>query len=421
MYKSNQNLANVRCYLCGKSSHLAIYCPIVHWYKSPLKVISKYLLKQEEFRRSFKRRDRERFSAFGRVKESREAAEKIQNSEKYDIVQNIKGPLLLGQEDAEAYSSTDEILDRNIYDPEPLVFAGDLVQSKELEVGSKYINIFDEKEEEKYENEAFIARPKVEPGEIQTFVTRQYDAYLHNLNLDQAKSWEIYFPHNNIQRILDDLEAERLKSVAKAHHLSEGILKKFKFGYDKSKSDPRTMRLTTLNTQKSLARKSTNLKNTCSDVGQSQIYVIPAKRRAVSGAKPKQDESEGLNEQIARIKTHDDVDVNMAPLHSDDDDLKENIRPLSEGNLYKSLNEEIRTEKGDEKILKEERKEGNEDAPSLVLGGEEEIEERLEDSGEYCKKVLGSDYDGLMRKFTDMLMESMKKVNEDDSVRSQEK
>ncbi len=414
LYKNSQNLVNVRCYLCGKSSHLALYCPIVHWFSSPLKVISKYLMEQEEFRRAFKRRDRERFSVYGRRKEFEEAAEKIQNSEKYDIVQNIKGFLLLEQEDdVESYSSIDEIMDRNIYDPEPLVFAGDLVQPKELEVGSKYINIFGENEGEKYQKEVFVAKPKVEPGEIQAFVTRNYDAYLHNLNLDQAKSWEIYFPHNNIGVILDALEAERLRKLAKAHHLPEVIIKNFKFGYDKYKSDPRTMRLASASSQKSL--KSTERKKSGHSVvqdagGQSQMYVIPAKHRSFGGAIQKEEEEieRFYDERLTTLKTapnirrksHELCDV-VKKAHSDDkndDDAKENIRIRTE------KGDEKRGEKEDEKLLK--GGEENEDVPSLA---DEGIEERSEDSREYCKKVLGSDYDGMMRKFTDMLAESMKK------------
>jgi len=372
-------------------------------------------MEQDKFRRSYERKPRKKLNALRIMKESQEAAEKIQNSEKYDIVQNIKGFLLLGQDDVESYSSIDEIMDRNIYDPEPLVFAGDLVQSKELEVGSKYINIFDEKEQENFQKEVFVARPKVEPGAIQTFVTRNYDAYLHNLNLDQARSWEIYFPHNNIGVVLDALEAERLKKLAKVHHLPEALMKNLKFANDKSKSDPRTMRLAVLNPQKPLAGKKKSSQDSLQDPGQSQMYVIPARNRASGGAEKREEEKpERSDQRLRSFKTVQNTrrKIEIKRSYSDvEDNVKENIPP----------NEEIRTEKEDEKSDGKEdekllKKDIKEESPSLAAEvEEEEIEERSEDSREYCKKVLGSDYDGLMKKFTDMLAESMKKVNDDDS------
>jgi len=395
LYRSNENLADIHCYLCGKSSHLSIHCPIVHWYSSPLKVVSKHLREQEKLRKAFKRRPRERFSALGRIKDCKEAAEKIQKSDNSDIVKNVQGLLIFGQEEVDSYSSTDEILDRNIYNPEPLVFAGDMVESKELEVGSKYIHIPGEKEQDKkFEKEVIIAKPKVEPGEIQTFVTRVYDPQLHNLNLDQAMNFEIYFPHNNVQRVLDALEMERIKKVAKAFNLPEVIIKNFKFGVDKG--DPRTFR----QDANSIIRKCTErnrshsgsegseagYNNILSDVEPSQRFMIPSQHRLFSGSKPR-DGSAGSSKKKTAL-------AEMA--HPPDEDSKENLLP-SEENLHR----------GDEELFKKDLRDEVEEAPSL--NGEEDVRERSDDSKEYCMKVLGSDYDELMRKFTEMLADSMKK------------
>ena len=46
---------------------------------------------------------------------------------------------------------------------------------------------------------------------------------------------------------------------------------------------------------------------------------------------------------------------------------------------------------------------------------------KIRASRKYCKKVLGSDHDTLMKKFTDMLAKSMKNVDEDDIGGSQRK
>ena len=406
-------------------SHLSIHCPIVHWYSSPLKVISKHLAEEAKVRSAFKRKTRERFSALGRIKELKEAAEKIQKSDNSDIKENIQELPILRQENIDSHSATDEILDRNIYDPEPLVFAGDLVESKELEVGSKYIKSFGAKEEEnKFKKEVVIAKPKVEPGEIQAFVTRTYDPQLHNLNLDQAANFEIYFPHNNVQRILDAIESERLKRLAKKHHLPEIIIKNFKFGIDKN--DPRTVR----QDANSLIQKCTEKKNIVEEAGlneevqMSQIEKILSQNLSVSdGSKEEKSGNSSSKKKMTcgmkKKKDREFFDEEKILRSDDDEDEKEKILP-SEENLHKSHDakenlpesEEIlhkpSDEKGDEKLL-------NENIEEADIS----IRERFDDSREYCKKVFGSNYDELMRKFTEMLAESMKKANEDNGGKFQ--
>ena len=138
-----------------------------------------------------------------------------------------------------SYSSIDDILERNIYDLQPLVYAADSTQLKAVNFFDTNImsnsltstNVqHDHHEGKKKQKKGYFQQM----GEIEGFVNTNYDKYYHNLNLDRVKNFEVFHPENNIIKMLVGFEEVRLKKLVesrlgvKAGHITRILIKGFR-------------------------------------------------------------------------------------------------------------------------------------------------------------------------------------------------
>ena len=131
------------------------------------------------------------------------------------------------------YSEGEEILDKNIYNPQPILYTVESVQTKALNIAKQIktsssiclSGILMEKSKRKLINE---------PGAVKSFVVASYDPYCHNLNLDQVKNFEVYYPNNNITKLLVGMEKIRLEKMiqmrlqGRAKHIYPLLVKSFR-------------------------------------------------------------------------------------------------------------------------------------------------------------------------------------------------
>ena len=200
LYKNSKYL-NIECYSCGSVEHEISYCPNIHITIDRAKVIEKYLEDEAEFKRTFVRRQRQRFNTFKSIEQLNEAATQFQMGHQTEIQYSIDSSDPEEEEmgAVSSYSSLDEVLDRKIYDPHPLDYVEDTDNVKILDMSRNYVHISKKN------------RQKV--GQIETFMKNNYDPYYHNLNLDRVKNFEVYYPNNNIAKLMIEFEKRRLEKI----------------------------------------------------------------------------------------------------------------------------------------------------------------------------------------------------------------
>lgn len=235
MIKDSINLYNnfkyllIKCYSCGSLDHVVTHCPNLHVTVEPAEVIKAYLAEEESFRKNFPRRPRKRFHAVQSVEVLSEAASQVQIGHQTEVQYSMNsvdeelGPM-------GSYSSIDEILERRIYNIQPLDYVEDTTHMKFLDLAGAF----------RPQSTGTLAqlppakknRQKI--GEIETFMKNNYDPYYHNLNLDRVRNFEVYCPNNNIARLMTEFEKVRLEKIIemrlgiKTKHISTLLVKSFR-------------------------------------------------------------------------------------------------------------------------------------------------------------------------------------------------
>ena len=216
---TNCQYLNIQCYSCGSIDHEISHCPNLHIIIDHTKVIKKYIAEEEQFRKSFERRKRTQVKTFKSLEQLNEAASQFQMGHQTEIHYSIDSMEDEEEEIGEvsSYSSLDEVLDRKIYDPYPLDYVEDSTNVKYLDMSRHYIHIPKKN------------RQKV--SEVEYFMKNNYDPYYHNLNLDRVKNFEVYYPNNNISKMIVEFEKVRLEKLVerklglKAKHISTFLVK----------------------------------------------------------------------------------------------------------------------------------------------------------------------------------------------------
>jgi len=231
LYGSYQYL-NIRCYGCGSKNHIALTCPVIHGKFNKQQVISNYLQEQYEFQRNFKRSTkRRRFHAMRDMDLLQEAVSQIQI--------NLQNELNFDEEEQlnmldEYYSETDEILDNNIYDPQPIIYYDE----------SGVERYFDP-DNNKYWQKKLYRKPTLSKGDkrkadaIDLFIQKNYDPYYKSVNIDKVHNFEVYYPINNITKLITEFERIRMEKILqnrvglKARHIMPLLIKGFKMNEKK--------------------------------------------------------------------------------------------------------------------------------------------------------------------------------------------
>jgi len=224
IYNSYQYL-NTRCYSCGSKEHIALHCPTIHGRYNKSKVIQNYIKAEQDFKRNFKRRDRTRFHVLKSLDQLQEAASQIQISYQHELEFDEE----IIYYDENQFSETDEVLDKNLYDPQPIVYYDDEGMFK---VFNPDDNIFLKKTHKKSITKT--SQEKKKPNEIDQFMIKNYDPYYKNISIDRVQNFEVYFPNHNITRLMIDFEKRRCEKIlqmrvgTKATHIIPILVKSFK-------------------------------------------------------------------------------------------------------------------------------------------------------------------------------------------------
>lgn len=244
LYNSYQYL-NIKCYSCGSRDHIAINCHKVHFKFNHQKIIARYLLLEKRLRETFIRNRRKKWRALEDLETIQEAAgqhQLIQQNELYfdNPDENTEGE----QAEVRSYSSIDDVMDRNLYDLQPLVCATDSVHLRiynfndpeDMTVDHSISSSTFQKPPKRIRNHKKKKTQAVKVGEVEAFVAMNYDRYYHNISLDRIKNFEVYNPNNNIIKLMVDFEKVRLQKIIEmrlgvgtgAHHLTKLLIKGFK-------------------------------------------------------------------------------------------------------------------------------------------------------------------------------------------------
>lgn len=263
LYNTNQYI-NLKCYSCGSLQHTVAHCPSLHFTLNKQEVIQEYLDEEKRFSTSFARRPRTKFRALSNLELVQESASQIQMGQQTEVENDMEdNEFTVG---GGSYSSIDEIFDRKVYDPKPLDFVADTTHMKYLEFpdGFRYSSA----QTLNHIPGSKRMRPKV--GEIETFMRDNYDQVHHNLNIDRVKNFEVYYPMNNITKLMVEFEKVRLEKIVqmrlgfKAKHLGPLLVKSFKMHERKTTSNlPSSTPLTKLPSlrTKPIKRHSVNISN----------------------------------------------------------------------------------------------------------------------------------------------------------------
>jgi len=223
---NNYQYLNLKCYSCGSKSHITLECPKFHCIWDRKKIIAKYREEEIEFRKNFIRIPRKRFHALTIIEELNEAVSQIQ------VIQQNELYVEEGQEEqVQIYSEGEEILDRNIYDPQPITYTVEPVQTKRISIPRNQLTSLQSFQLVQQEKRRRTAN---ELGDVHSFAISNYDAYYHSLNLDRVKNFEVYYPNNNINKLLVGLEKTRLEKIVhmrlgvNAKHISPLLVKSFR-------------------------------------------------------------------------------------------------------------------------------------------------------------------------------------------------
>ena len=213
MIKDNINIGgnfqylNLRCYSCGSLTHITLNCHKFHAVFRKDQIITDYLEDYKYFRHDFKRRNRPRFHYLRDTDAMHEAASQIQIMQQNELYHES-----IITDRVQYYSEGEEILDRNIYNPQPILYNVEAVQTKALNIAKQTRTTSSICLSGRLMEKSRV-KPMIEIGAVKSFVMASYDPYCHNLSLDQVKNFEVYYPNNNISKLSVGMEKIRMEKM----------------------------------------------------------------------------------------------------------------------------------------------------------------------------------------------------------------
>mmetsp|Transcript_39263 Transcript_39263/g.34939 ORF Transcript_39263/g.34939 Transcript_39263/m.34939 type:complete len:153 (+) Transcript_39263:1297-1755(+) len=89
---------------------------------------------------------------------------------------------------------------------------------------------------------------KKKKNEIEMFIIKNYDPFFKNINIDRVHNFELYFPNNNITRLMTEMERIRCEKILQrrlnlpnAKHIIPILVKGFRFHERKAATTSNTV------------------------------------------------------------------------------------------------------------------------------------------------------------------------------------
>jgi len=213
----------IRCFSCNEKGHLAKDCDRIHFVAKKEDIIERYLKREVNFRKKWKRLRRPKFSARGNIPKMAETAEMIQ--EDYS-------DYTLSDEEV-SQDSLDEILERNLV-VIPRAEQTD-ANSRKLERRNKStrhsaIALMGEIITPHYGHQGRASYTHSHTGTKEDNMTDYHRpstkiAGLHDFlffNIDKVENFEVYYPQYNIRTLIQKFEKDRFQNLLRS---SSGTMK----------------------------------------------------------------------------------------------------------------------------------------------------------------------------------------------------
>jgi len=187
----------IKCYACNKDGHYAAACPELHYVPDKEQIIKEYLAEENRFRRKFNRNFlRKRFRALLEKDEIAEAAislsikkgSKIKKERDFFSNQNKTIGEPLGQQETSTITTLNNVKN---FSPR--------VRSEVIELLSMY---------HERERQVFNLFESLYKQSINLETEK-------NVQLESIQNFQLYFPHNNLTKILQNIEKNKSEKLYK--------------------------------------------------------------------------------------------------------------------------------------------------------------------------------------------------------------
>jgi len=204
-----------KCQLCDNKNHLVQNCPLTHFVADKQTIIQKYIQDRKEFGEKYQRRPRTKFHALARKVDVDEATERVHTLKNQGTTSmtEASGTLNHIRKSKKQITSPDELDDDELMDNTEITNSvyQTLVRIKDEDTGvvrlvkpNKAANGLDSKFEL---NKSPTLKPKGEPRLSLKIPEKNTEEVV----FDQVKNYEIYFPHNNVTKVIEQIEYAKSK------------------------------------------------------------------------------------------------------------------------------------------------------------------------------------------------------------------
>ena len=208
-----------KCQLCDDKRHFVQNCPLTHFVADKQMIIQKYIQDLKEFGEKYQRRPRTRFHALARKVEVDEAIERVHTLKNQGTASmtEASGTLNHIRKSKKQITSPDELDDDELLMDNTEITNSvyqTLVRIKDEDTGvvrlvkpSKAGNGLDSKDL----NKSSTLKPNGAARVSVVRILENGEKHTEEVIFDQVKNYEIYFPHNNVTKVIEQIEYARGK------------------------------------------------------------------------------------------------------------------------------------------------------------------------------------------------------------------
>jgi len=216
------------CYSCDKKGHYVSNCPYLHYIPSRRRVAGEYLKEHQAFCKSFKRGLRKRFHVLKQIEQLEFPARMIVNNHRsgkqgfiprrmsQTLVPIHSFPLPNPKDEAEGTGTAEKEAEQGF---DPNTFPADLKKSQTY-MPRTDSGAFSRLRTEDFKNSVKTG-PDSEEGIGESIINMKPISLLDRFPLqssrenevifDSVMNFQIYFPHNNIKKIIENINKDKMK------------------------------------------------------------------------------------------------------------------------------------------------------------------------------------------------------------------